>query len=80
MKLSVSQLASTMNSRFDHLLVSLDEAILLSGQKTEKQRIMEDSEQADARRELLFVEEVAIKNREEIYLSNKLKLSFMSAL
>ncbi|WP_412972218.1 HDOD domain-containing protein [Glaciecola sp. MF2-115] len=66
MKLSVSQLASTMNSRFDHLLVSLDEAILLSGQKTEKQRIMEDSEQADARRELLFVEEVAIKNREEI--------------
>eukprot|EP00232_Nephroselmis_pyriformis_P022997 CAMPEP_0182872676 /NCGR_PEP_ID=MMETSP0034_2-20130328/11863_1 /TAXON_ID=156128 /ORGANISM="Nephroselmis pyriformis, Strain CCMP717" /LENGTH=208 /DNA_ID=CAMNT_0025005281 /DNA_START=31 /DNA_END=653 /DNA_ORIENTATION=+ len=55
-----------MNSRFDHLLVSLDEAILLSGQKTEKQRIMEDSEQADARRELLFVEEVAIKNREEI--------------
>jgi hypothetical protein len=66
MKLSVSQLASTLNSRFDHLLVSLDEAVVLSGQKTEKQRIMEDSEQADARRELLFVEEVAIKNREEI--------------
>jgi hypothetical protein len=66
MKLSVSQLASTMNQRFEHLLVSLDEAVILSGKKTEKQRIMEDSEQADARRELLFVEEVAIKNREEI--------------
>jgi hypothetical protein len=55
-----------MNNRFEHLLVSLDEAVILSGKKTEKQRIMEDSEQADARRELLFVEEVAIKNREEI--------------
>lgn len=65
MKLSVSQLASTMNNRFEHLLVSSDEAILLTGQKTEKQRIMEESEQADARRELLFVEEVNIKNREE---------------
>lgn len=67
MKLSVSQLAATLNSRFEHLLVSLDEAVVLSGQKTEKQKIMEDSEQADARRELLFVEEVAIKNREEIH-------------
>lgn len=66
MKLSVSQLASTMNNRFEHLLTSLDEAVVLSGQKTEKQRIMEDSEQADARRELLFVEEVAIKNREQL--------------
>ncbi len=66
MKLNVSQLASTMNQRFEHLLVNLDEAVILSGKKTEKQRIMEDSEQADARRELLFVEEVAIKNREEI--------------
>jgi hypothetical protein len=65
-KLSVSQLASTMNNRFEHLLVSKDEAVLLSGQKTEKQRIYEDSEQAEARRELLFVEEVAIKNREEL--------------
>lgn len=66
MKLSVSQLASTMNNRFEHLLVSLDEAVLLSGQKTDKQRTMEDSEQAEARRELLFVEEVAIKNRAEL--------------
>ncbi|MFT5277417.1 MAG: hypothetical protein ACI97K_001170 [Glaciecola sp.] len=66
MKLSVSQLASTMNNRFEHLLTSLDEAVLLSGKKTDKQRIMEDSEQADARRELLFVEEVAIKNREDL--------------
>lgn len=65
MKLSVSQLASTMNNRFEHLLISSDEAIRLTGKKTEKQRIMEESEQADARRELLFVEEVTIKNREE---------------
>lgn len=72
MKLSVSQLASTINSRFEHLLVSLDEAVLLSGQKTEKQRIMEDSEQAEARRELLFVEEVAIKNREDLHQKQNL--------
>jgi hypothetical protein len=55
MKLSVSQLAATMNNRFEHLLVSIDEAVILSGQKTEKQRTYEDSEQAEARRELLFV-------------------------
>jgi hypothetical protein len=65
MNLSVSQLASTMNNRFEHLLVSSDEAVLLTGQKTEKQRIKEESEQVNARRELLFVEEITIKNREE---------------
>jgi hypothetical protein len=66
MKLTVTQLASTMNNRFEHLLVSLDEAVILSGKKTDKQRIMEDSEQVYARRELLFVEEVTIKDREQI--------------
>ncbi|MFQ3206053.1 MAG: hypothetical protein ACI9IT_000187 [Glaciecola sp.] len=79
MKLSVSQLASTMNNRFEHLLVSLDEAVILSGKKTEKQRIMEESEQADARRELLFVEEVAIKNREDIIQKRKLFIQQVEA-
>lgn len=79
MKLSVSQLTATMNSRFEHLLVSLDEAVLLSGHKTEKQRIMEDSEQAEARRELLFVEEVAIKNREELSQKQKLFIQQVEA-
>lgn len=79
MKLSVSQLAATMNNRFEHLLVSIDEAVILSGQKTEKQRTYEDSEQAEARRELLFVEEVAIKNREEMNQKKNLFLQQVEA-
>ena len=65
MKVSVSQLARTINSRFEHLLVNLDEAIVLSGQKTAHMKMLEDSEQSEARRELLLVEEVANKVREE---------------
>ncbi len=65
MKVSVSQLARTINSRFEHLLADLDEAIILSGKKTAHMKMLEDSEQFEARRELLLVEEVANRAREE---------------
>ncbi|MFC3122974.1 HDOD domain-containing protein [Agaribacter flavus] len=64
MKQSVSQLASAFNDRFLQLLISLDEAIVLSGKKTAQMKIFEDSEQQDARRELLMVEEIANRKRE----------------
>jgi len=64
MKKSVSQLAGVYNNRFEQLLLSLDEAIILSGQKTELMKMLEDSEQAESRRKLLMVEELANKQRE----------------
>lgn len=64
MKKSVSQLAAVYNNRFEQLLLSTDDAILLAGQKTESMRMMEDSEQAESRRTLLMVEELANKQRE----------------
>lgn len=60
----VSQLTSLYNERFEKLLLSLDEAIIDAGRKTERQKIIEDSEQFEARRELLMVEEIANKKRE----------------
>jgi HD-like signal output (HDOD) protein len=64
MKKSVSQLAAVYNSRFEQMLLSLDNAIILAGQKTETMKMMEDSEQAESRRNLLMVEELANKQRE----------------
>ncbi|MFC4700958.1 HDOD domain-containing protein [Glaciecola siphonariae] len=64
MKKSVSQLAGVYNSRFEQMLLSLDDAIILAGQKTEAMKMMEDSEQAESRRKLLMVEELANKQRE----------------
>lgn len=63
MPVSVSQLASILNNRFDHLLISVDDALLFTSQKTDKESIMEGSEQAQARRQLLIIEEDAIKQR-----------------
>lgn len=64
LKQSVSQLAGIYNNRFDKLLLSVDEAIVDAGRKTEAQRLLEDSEQHEARRLLLSVEELANKKRE----------------
>ncbi len=64
LKKSVTQLAGIYNNRFEKLLLSLDEAVIDAGRKTEKQRMIEDSEQFEARRRLLMVEEVANKKRE----------------
>ncbi|WP_395340070.1 HDOD domain-containing protein [Ningiella sp. W23] len=64
MKKSVSQLAAIYNDRFEQMLLSLDDAIILSGQKTQEMKMLEDSEQAESRRKLLMVEELANKQRE----------------
>ncbi len=64
LKKSVSQLANIFNGRFEKLLLSIDEAIIDAGRKTEKMRLIEDSEQHEARRDLLMVEELANKKRE----------------
>ena len=64
LKKSVSQLARVYNDRFEKLLLSLDEAIIDAGQKTEKQKLIEDSEQNESRRLLLVVEELANKKKE----------------
>ncbi len=64
LKKSVSQLAGIYNNRFEKMLLSLDEAIIDAGRKTEKQRLIEDSEQHESRRLLLSVEELANKKRE----------------
>lgn len=64
LKRSVSQLAGIYNNRFEKLLLSVDEAIIDAGRKTETQRLIEDSEQHEARRRLLSVEELANKKRE----------------
>jgi hypothetical protein len=64
MKKSVSQLARIYNDRFEQMLLSLDDAIILAGQKTETMKMMEDSEQAESRRKLLMCEELANKQRE----------------
>ncbi len=64
LKKSVSQLASVYNNRFEKLLLSLDEAIIDAGRKTDKQRLIEDSEQNESRRVLLVVEELANKKKE----------------
>lgn len=64
LKKSVSQLANIFNGRFEKLMISIDEAIIDAGRKTEKQRMIEDSEQHEARRDLLMVEELANKKRE----------------
>ncbi|MGQ8365991.1 HDOD domain-containing protein [Glaciecola sp. 1036] len=65
MKESVTQLTNIINDRFEYYLVSMDEAIIASGRKTRKMQELEDSEQFEARRELLFIEEVANRKREE---------------
>lgn len=64
LKKSVSQLANIFNGRFEKFLISIDEALIDAGRKTEKQRMIEDSEQHEARRDLLMVEELANKKRE----------------
>ena len=64
MKKSVSQLAGVYNKRFEQMLLCLDDAIILSGQKTESMKMLEDSEQAESRRKLLMVEELANQQRE----------------
>jgi len=65
LKKSVSQLAGIFNNRFEKLLLSADEATIDAGRKTETQRLIEDSEQHEARRLLLSVEELANKKREK---------------
>ncbi len=52
------------HERFEKLLISLDEAIIDAGRKTEKQRLIESSEQNESRRLLLGVEELANKKKE----------------
>ncbi|MEM0910788.1 MAG: HDOD domain-containing protein [Pseudomonadota bacterium] len=66
MKESVTQLATEVNNRFEQYLLSLDKATVMSGRKTRQMKELEDSEQYEARRELLFIEELATKKREEI--------------
>jgi hypothetical protein len=61
---SVSQLASEYNMRFEKLLLSQDEAIIDAGLKTDKQRLIEQSEQNESRRLLLVIEELANKKKE----------------
>jgi hypothetical protein len=61
---SLTQLAGVYNDRFEKLLLSLDEAIIDAGQKTNKQILIDASEQNDSRRLLLMVEELAIKKKE----------------
>lgn len=61
---SVSQLAGVYNNRFEKLLLSVDEAIIDAGLKTDKQRLIDDSEQNESRRLLLVVEELANKKKE----------------
>ena len=61
-----STLASECNMRFEKLLLSLDNAIIAAGKKTDKQRQSEASEQNDSRRLLLVVEEIAIKKKEVV--------------
>jgi hypothetical protein len=60
----VSQLANEYNMRFEKLLLSRDEAIIDAGLKTDKQRLIETSEQNDSRRLLLVIEELANKKKE----------------
>lgn len=62
---SLVQMSSAINRRFDHLLLSLDDAIMLAGKKTANQVMYEDSEQASPRRQLLMIEQVAVKHRED---------------
>lgn len=64
MKESVVQLAGAYNNRFEQFLLSVDEATIMAGKKTEKMKMLEDSEQFEARRELLMVEELANRKRE----------------
>lgn len=63
-KKSVSQLANIFNGRFEKLILDIDEAIIDAGLKTEQMRMLEDSEQHEARRDLLMIEELANKKRE----------------
>lgn len=64
LKKSTTQLAEVYNDRFEKLLLSLDEAIVDAGRKTEKQKLIEQSEQNESRRLLLVVEELAMKKKE----------------
>lgn len=63
-KRNISQLSEVFNSRFEKMLLCVDDAIVDAGRKTEKQLLKESSEQLNARRKLLSVEEVANKKRE----------------
>lgn len=64
LKQSIPQLPEVFNDRFEKLLLSLDEAIIDAGQKTDKQKLIEASEQNESRRLLLVVEELANKKKE----------------
>lgn len=64
LKQNVSQLSEVFNDRFEKLLLSLDEAIIDAGRKTDKQKLIEASEQNESRRLLLVVEELANKKKE----------------
>lgn len=61
---SVAKIAGVYNDRFEKMLLSVDEAIIDAGRKTEKQKQIESSEQNDSRRLLLVVEELANKKKE----------------
>ena len=63
-KHNVSPLIGVYNDRFNKLLLSLDEGIIDAGKKTDRQKLIESSEQNDSRRLLLDVEELAIKKKE----------------
>lgn len=61
---SVTEFAKTYSDRFDKLLLSVDEAIIDAGLKTDRQRMIDASVQNDSGRLLLSVEELAKKKKE----------------
>jgi hypothetical protein len=61
---SVTEIADIYNERFEKLLLSVDEAIIDAGMKTDKQQKIDASEQQNSRRLLLVVEELANKKKE----------------
>ncbi|MCW8090940.1 HDOD domain-containing protein [Alteromonas sp. ASW11-130] len=52
-----------VDDRFENLLISLERAQTLAGKVTPGEVSYEESEQAEARRELLTIEKIAIKNQ-----------------
>lgn len=64
LKQSTPQMSEVFNDRFEKLLLSVDEATVHAGKKTDKQKLIEASEQNESRRLLLVVEELANKKKE----------------
>jgi hypothetical protein len=76
---SGSQVAEDHNMRFEKLLLSVDEAVIDAGLKTDQQRLLEKSEQNDSRRLLLVVEELANKKKEVAASAEKAYLEQVEA-